>query len=155
MIGKRVTNILVATILTGTWIGEGARGAEHVQPIMLTAATTCCQSPASTAVPVTVPRHMCALPSRLEPSPLVSVGSTMVPLPSGPQWRGYGSEVTTVYSSPLSTTPLPSCPPVTVCRPIMEPTIPAGYVMGRTLLGQPTLYKPGQPVRNFLRYITW
>jgi hypothetical protein len=32
--------------------------------------------------------------------------------------------------------------------------VPEGYVVGRGLIGQPKLYKPGQPVRNFLRFIT-
>lgn len=39
--------------------------------------------------------------------------------------------------------------PVITLRPM-----PASYVVGRGLIGQPTVYVPGQPVRNFLRYIS-
>jgi hypothetical protein len=42
--------------------------------------------------------------------------------------------------------------PVIVAPP--APTVPDGYVVGKGLIGQPKLYKPGQPIRNFLRYIT-
>jgi hypothetical protein len=31
--------------------------------------------------------------------------------------------------------------------------VPAGATIGRGVLGQPTVYVPGQPVRNFLRYL--
>ncbi len=39
-------------------------------------------------------------------------------------------------------------------RPVGAPAVPSGYTLGRGLIGQPKLYRPGQPVRNFLRYIT-
>ena len=42
----------------------------------------------------------------------------------------------------------------TVLRPVSAPTVPAGYVVGQGLIGQPKLYKPGQPMRNLLRYIS-
>jgi hypothetical protein len=43
---------------------------------------------------------------------------------------------------------------VRTLRPVIAPTVPAGYVLGQGFIGQPKLYKPGQPVRNFLRYIS-
>ncbi len=40
--------------------------------------------------------------------------------------------------------------PVTCC----PPAVPEGYVVGKGLIGQPKLYRPGQPVLNFLRYLS-
>jgi len=53
--------------------------------------------------------------------------------------------------------PAASAPRVRVLRPVIRlvpPAPPGGYVVGRGLIGQPKLYLPGQPIRNFLRYLT-
>lgn len=55
--------------------------------------------------------------------------------------------------------PVPSSV-ATGCCPAPGPVIPLvpatpAFTVGRGIFGQPTLYIPGQPVRNFFRYITW
>lgn len=59
---------------------------------------------------------------------------------------------------PLGTTPynpyVQSTPGVP-WRPIVNiRSMPANYVVGQGIIGQPKVYVPSQPVRNFLRYIT-
>ncbi len=45
--------------------------------------------------------------------------------------------------------------PYTTFRPIVSLTpAPANVMIGQGILGQPKVYVPGQPVRNFLRYLT-
>jgi hypothetical protein len=49
--------------------------------------------------------------------------------------------------------------PIVTYRPVLPtplPTLPApiAYEVGRSVWGQPTLYAPGQPIRNFLRWLT-
>lgn len=40
-------------------------------------------------------------------------------------------------------------------RPIMSlGSVPQDYQVGQGLLGQPKVYVPGQPLRNFVRYLT-
>jgi hypothetical protein len=39
--------------------------------------------------------------------------------------------------------------PLVALRPL-----PPAYAVGRGILGQPKVYVPGQPVRNFVRYIS-
>ncbi len=39
--------------------------------------------------------------------------------------------------------------PIIALRPM-----PSGYRIGRGIIGQPKVYVPGQPLRNFLRYLT-
>lgn len=50
---------------------------------------------------------------------------------------------------------VPTPRPVVTYRPVIDvaPMPPAVYT-GRGLLGQPKLYVPGQPVRNFFRYLS-
>lgn len=70
--------------------------------------------------------------------------------------------------APTYAQPSTACPPV-ACEPCPCPTpppryayrpvyplfaMPPSYAVGRGLLGQPKLYVPGQPVRNFFRYIS-
>ncbi len=46
-------------------------------------------------------------------------------------------------------------PPVVTYRPVTPAASPpAEYQLGRGVFGQPTLYLPGQPIRNFLRSLT-
>ncbi len=134
---------------------------ERVQPIVLTALPTCCQSPADTASqPVCLPAGDRTYLQAAERDPLVATSniSQLAPLPTPQQWRGYAPEGETVVEYPA---PVPNCAASTevrVLRPTVvlppAPTVPEGYVVGRGLIGQPKLYKPGQPVRNFLRYIS-
>lgn len=45
--------------------------------------------------------------------------------------------------------------PVVTYRPLVPVVpMPTQYYVGQGLLGQPKLYVPAQPVRNFLRYLT-
>ena len=39
--------------------------------------------------------------------------------------------------------------PIVALRPM-----PTGYYVGRGIIGQPKLYVPGQPIRNFVRWLT-
>lgn len=60
-----------------------------------------------------------------------------------------------VYAPPAVPAPIASGVPATfVYRPLLPVVpVPANYYLGRGVLGQPTVYVPGQPVRNFLRYL--
>jgi hypothetical protein len=84
----------------------------------------------------------------------------MVPLPSGPAWRDYSASVTAPTPVVEYRVPAPVVTPgpsVQAFRPVMAPTapdVPDGYVVGRGLIGQPKLYKPGQPMLNLLRYLS-
>ena len=45
--------------------------------------------------------------------------------------------------------------PVARYRPIVSlGSVPEGYQVGQGMLGQPKVYVPGQPLRNFVRYLT-
>lgn len=43
---------------------------------------------------------------------------------------------------------------VPTLTPASPAAIPRDYVVGRNVIGEPKLFRPGQPVRNFLRYIS-
>ena len=67
-----------------------------------------------------------------------------------------------VPAAALPTAPTPLLPPpawnaapaTIVYRPLIPVVpMPPNYQLGRGILGQPTVYVPGQPVRNFLRYL--
>ncbi len=62
-----------------------------------------------------------------------------------------------IATPPPPITPLAAAPsgPVVTYRPLV-PVIPmpAQYYLGRGLLGQPKLYVPNQPLRNFVRYLS-
>ena len=54
---------------------------------------------------------------------------------------------------PVATVPVQIGPVVTY-RPLVPVVpVPAQYYLGRGLLGQPKLYVPDQPLRNFFRYL--
>jgi len=63
-------------------------------------------------------------------------------------------------AAPAATLPpvieVPACPPATCAyRPLVAVTaMPPAYEVGRGILGQPKLYVPRQPVRNFVRWLT-
>ncbi|MBM4089871.1 MAG: hypothetical protein FJ276_10685 [Planctomycetes bacterium] len=88
---------------------------------------------------------------RVEPASVV---------PSGPMVReGTWPAPPIVSEGPVRVMrPVPQviAPPVAgpVPRPVIQEVVPNGYVLGRGLVGQPKLYKPGQPVLNFFRYIS-
>jgi len=93
----------------------------------------------------------------------------LVPLPASGDavYHGaqpVGTRVTRTMVAPLlkpvampARVPVTRAPRVRVLRPVLPlvpPAPPGGYVVGRGLIGQPKLYLPGQPIRNFLRYLT-
>lgn len=51
---------------------------------------------------------------------------------------------------------VPPCPPASCAyKPLVAvAAMPPSYEIGRGILGQPKLYVPGQPVRNFVRWLT-
>jgi hypothetical protein len=63
-------------------------------------------------------------------------------------------------SPPLTASPpvieVPACPqPTCAYRSLVTVTaMPPAYEVGRGILGQPKLYVPRQPVRNFVRWLT-
>lgn len=68
-------------------------------------------------------------------------------LPPPPPTRGTPVVVTPGVAAPVG--------PVITYRPVV-PVIPmpGQYYVGRGLLGQPKLYVPNQPLRNFVRYLS-
>jgi len=73
--------------------------------------------------------------------------------------------VTYYAPSPQGTLTLPPPPPLVSVPVQVSPVItykplvpvvpmPAQYYLGQGLLGQPKLYVPNQPVRNFFRYLS-
>jgi hypothetical protein len=159
-----------------------AQTVQRVQPIVLESQPQCCTSPAATASQmVPLPCGDCTYlpPAERDPLRVVPTSAQLQPLSRNQPRRGYTTPVSTTavsYAQPVRTvsstcvtpgvacesvaTPLPPSTasvcvlrPPTACVP-PAPTVPEGYVVGRGLVGQPKLYKPGQPVRNFLRFIT-
>ncbi len=77
----------------------------------------------------------------------------------------YGRPAVTYAPSPQGTLALPPPPPlatvpvqvgpVVTYRPLVPAVpMPAQYFLGQGLLGQPKLYVPDQPLRNFFRYLS-
>lgn len=63
-------------------------------------------------------------------------------------------QVAPIQVAPIQVAPI-QVPPVVTYRPLVPVTpMPAQYYVGQGLLGQPKLYVPAQPVRNFLRYLS-
>lgn len=146
-----------------------AQDMNRVQPIILEASSACCSSPAATASASELVCLPCGdstylRPQDRDPLRVVPVSSQLKPLPSVQAYRGYQTSCNTMTgcSAPVSMLPPAGSTTVQVLRPntcdatcaAPAPTVPEGYVVGKGLIGQPKLYKPGQPVRNFLRYIT-
>lgn len=72
---------------------------------------------------------------------VVSIPPTVQPIPAlTPPATAYNP-----YATPSTGVPW---------KPIVHRSMPANYVVGQGLIGQPKVYVPSQPVRNFLRYIT-
>jgi hypothetical protein len=87
--------------------------------------------------------------SNTVPAPQVVPVTTLQPLNNGQQ-------LTTLQ--PLTTTfnPYSGTGKGVPWRPIVNVRggLPENYVVGQGLIGQPKVYVPSQPLRNFLRYIT-
>jgi len=76
------------------------------------------------------------------------------PTPSNPSWPPavFPLNPAPVYVHPPQQVPAP----VTTYRPVIPVAPPpAQYYLGRGIFGQPKLYVPEQPVRNFLRYFSF
>jgi len=59
------------------------------------------------------------------------------------------------YAAARPVYPYAAARPVYTYRPIIAaPSVPSAYILGRGVIGQPTVYIPGQPVRNVLRYVS-
>jgi hypothetical protein len=51
--------------------------------------------------------------------------------------------------------PYPGYAPTVTYKPLVPlMPIPQQYYFGRGIVGQPKIYVPGQPIRNFLRYLS-
>lgn len=153
------TAVVLCSILATYCAGPiAAQTNDRAQPVELASLPAACQSPA-TIMPQRLVQRTYAdsymSPSVSEVLPPVIDAAEMVPLPAGPTWRGSAVQSVTpvtAYSAPAPVaTPIPR---VEVLRPVAEPTVPQGYVLGRGLIGQPKLFKPGQPVLNFFRYLS-
>ena len=94
-----------------------------------------------------------AVPTVVQPSVVVSEPAPSQ-LPSSQAWPPvvFPPASAPVYAHP----PQPVPPPVTAYRPLLPiAPPPPQYYLGRGLFGQPKLYVPEQPVRNFLRYLSF
>ncbi len=133
----------------------------RVQPIILTASQASYQNPATIAsqhVPLPCGDRTYLLPEDRDPAP--GTAARLMPLPTVQEWRSYENNATVLAGYPATVTAVPPSPTtVRALRPTIvvpaAPQVPAGYVVGKGLIGQPKLYKPGQPVRNFLRFLTF
>lgn len=149
--------------LVGGWLflsGQSlaqAQVAARTQPIVLNE-SACCASPAR--IPVTVPPYEYRSTSTMTPSMAESV-PTVVYAPvvsSAPSVAPIGSSL---VSSTGPVVEYRFYAPVTgnvTAVPALQPTptseLPRDYVVGRNVIGEPKLFRPGQPVRNFLRYLS-
>ncbi len=87
--------------------------------------------------------------------------SEMMPLPAGPA-RHVTADTTVPFVEYRAYAPVVApAESVQTFRPVVAPTVPAGYVVGQGFIGQPKLYKPGptgaefseihQPVTGWIR----
>lgn len=133
-----------------------APGGTGPTPATYTAPTS--QQNTGHVVPTVLPAcYDCPALAGLVPLPASGAGPcscTQSPGISTPSMRSAPSLKPVMLQPPV---PVNSAPRVLVLRPIIPlvpPAPPSGYVVGRGLIGQPTLYLPGQPIRNFLRYLS-
>ena len=99
-----------------------------------------------------VPVHVTTVAESL---PAAITASELVPLPAASPWRSCATQA----PAPVVqyTVPAPVVTPgprVEALRPVTDPAVPDGYVVGRSLMGEPKLFKPGQPMRNLIRYLS-
>lgn len=103
----------------------GVRTAYYAGPTYYTAA-----APVYTAPVYTAPVYTAAAPVRVSAPTLVEA-----PAP-----------VTSYYVQPA---------PSYAWRPVVPVVpVPSTYYVGRGVIGQPTVYVPGQPIRNALRFLS-
>ncbi len=96
--------------------------------------------------------------------PRLNTTPRYTPLPSAPrlEYRSpsvpcqqYASRSQIVRYSNAPPIGQPTAPPYNAYQPMIPlAPMPKQYYFGRGSLGQPKVYVPGQPIRNFLRYIT-
>ncbi len=99
-----------------------------------------------------------AFPTRQAVGPAAGVPTVMynadgsAPLCLPPPPSAWHTPVVAAPAGPVVAAP---AAPVITYRPLL-PVIPAPgqYYLGRGVLGQPKLYVPNQPVRNFVRYLS-
>ncbi len=140
---------LLAASLTPV-LQAGAAETECCQPTVLRAPMVLDSSPARVTVqpwPVAVARYDFR-PSVATP-PLAPTTSPLVLPPPPSALRMPSPTIVRGQSSPgLWAVPVTSYRPITTSIPA------APYRIGKGLVGQPKLYVPGQPMRNFLRYLS-
>lgn len=76
--------------------------------------------------------------------------------------RSFADDACTPAADPYAYSPVPSpavpqaSPAPRGYRPVLPlSSVPQNYYVGRGIIGQPKLYVPGQPIRNFFRYLTY
>lgn len=117
-----------------TIYAEPADFAPRLEPYAATAYWVSSTPPIQIGQPVTT-YPMTASPTTVMPIDLRSRQTVSRPVTVSPAYRPYAGQG--------------------LLRPIRGGTAtPASYVMGRGLIGQPKVYVPGQPIMNFLRYLT-
>ncbi|MCA9222703.1 MAG: hypothetical protein KDA71_20405 [Planctomycetales bacterium] len=115
-------------------------------------------APAPIVTPADIPPSLA--PNSVVPERSIPMDpSSFVPMSSGCgcQPPGGANVYPPAYRPPTQLPGRYVAPPVTQYRPqtLTAPVIPpAGYSVGRGLLGRPTVYVDGQPVRNFLRWLS-
>lgn len=81
------------------------------------------------------------------PAPVAAVAPTVSHRVAYPTTTYYAPAAVTAYSPVVTAAPVP----VTTYSPVV--TAYPSYYVGRGVVGQPTVYVPGQPVRNALRFL--
>ncbi len=113
--------------------------------------------------PVTIPPTVTYAPviPRTTYRPAVPVTTYYAPTTVySPPTTTVGQVPATVAPAPVVTAPAVAAPavtvpsPVTVYRPAYVPVYTTPAYVGRGILGRPTVYVPGQPIRNTLRFIS-
>ena len=141
--------VLASTVLSGCFWGVNsvhAQNVQRVQPIVLTASPVSCQSPAAAATAqVPLPCGDCTYlpPEDRDPVRVIPVTSQLVPLPRGPEWRGYQATPaiyratpttyqttpTSYQTSPTTVTGYPetvtTLPPTTTSVRVLRPIVTA------------------------------
>lgn len=154
---------LVAALMCCVTSHLNAQEMQRVEPVLLTTSPEGCESPAAIASQrVALPRgaSLGAPATRQTPVRRVTSCSSRQPLPADRTPRDYRSFAPAKVPTPETITVYRSNNAGTyVLRPNVLPpaaqAVPEGYVVGWGLIGQPKLYKPGQPIRNFLRFLTF
>ncbi len=86
---------------------------------------------------------------------VVPAGESLAPMPVW--WFQSTGTAPAVSVQPVPVAPVPLLPPPSpqvVYRPLIPVTkLPTETYFGRGIFGQPKVYVPGQPVRNFFRYL--